>query len=129
MTVVDRPPAAPEVASPAARRVPTAAVVARRWPSALVVVLLVALAVGGAGIGSAGPLVDDGVPLARLAARIAALGTVGTLLFAAVLRPPRAVAGASRQALRAASVWATVWAAATAIHALLDARAAGRARR
>jgi putative copper resistance protein D len=70
------------------------------------VVLLIALSVGA------------GVPLTRLAARIAALGTVGTLLFAAVLRPP-SQSPAARQALRAASVWATGWAAATAIHALL----------
>ena len=117
MTVLDRPPAAPEAASPGTRRFPTTAVVLATGLG-LVVVLLVALAVGGAGLGSTGTLVDDGVPLARLMARIAALGTVGTLLFAAVLRPPR-VSPASRQALRAASVWATVWAAATAIHALL----------
>jgi putative copper resistance protein D len=60
------------------------------------------------------------VPIARLGARIAAVGTVGTLLFAAVLRPSAVpLPPAARRALRAASVWATAWAAAIAIHGLL----------
>ncbi len=91
----------------------------------LVVVLAVAMTVGGGrpdtgGLDQAGPLVDWGVPLSQLVARIAALGTVGALLFAAVLRPSGGtLPAASLRAVRAASVWATAWAAATAIHALL----------
>jgi putative copper export protein len=93
----------------------------------LVAVLALALAVGGArpsgvagGLEQAGLLVDWGVPVARLAARIAALGTVGALLFAALLLPSgRGLPAASRGAVRAASIWATAWAAAEAIHALL----------
>ena len=125
MTVLDRPPVVPEDTVRVPRvSVPVAVAVGS---VGLVAVLLLALTVGGsgssdvgAGLDQAGPLVDRGLPIARLAMRIAALGAIGALLFAAVLRP--ATAGppdASRRALRAASVWATAWAAATAVHALL----------
>jgi putative copper export protein len=93
----------------------------------LVLVLLGGLAVGGAdeavpdGLSDAGPLVDQGAAVVTLVGRIAALGTIGTLLFAAVLLPGRAgsLAPAARRAVRAASVWALVWAVATALGAFL----------
>ncbi|WP_460683032.1 CopD family protein [Modestobacter lapidis] len=93
----------------------------------LVVLLALALAVGGGGPGAlapgldqAGPLVDRGLPIARLAARVAALGTVGALLFAAFLRPSgRSLPAASRRAVRAASRWALAWAGTTAVGAAL----------
>ena len=87
-----------------------------------------ALAVGAgepvpapAGLPAAGRLVDWGLPVATLAGRIAAVGTVGTLLFAAVLLPGRGgvLPAESRRALRATSAWALTWVAATALGALL----------
>ncbi|WP_324276690.1 copper resistance D family protein [Blastococcus brunescens] len=93
----------------------------------LVGLLVLALVVGGGDpdpaaseLNGAGPLVSWGVPISRLAARVAALGTVGTLLFAAVLLPgPRqALPAASRRALHAASLWAGAWAGATALNAV-----------
>lgn len=91
----------------------------------LVGVLVLALVIGGArptvapaGLPQAGPLVDWGLPVVRLAGRIAALGTVGALLFAAVLLPGPLPA-ASRRAVRAASGWALVWAGATALGGVL----------
>lgn len=90
-------------------------------------VLVLALLLGGgrpaeatAGLAQAGPLVSWGLPVATLAGRIAAVGTVGTLLFAAVLLPGSgSLPAASRRALRAASGWALGWAAATVAGALL----------
>jgi putative copper resistance protein D len=90
-----------------------AAVDGRRAPA------LAAVGVGGLlVVALAAAPVEVAVAGARFAVRVAALGTVGALLYAAVLRtaPPPA---SSRRALRAASLWATVWAATTAIHALL----------
>jgi len=96
--------------------------------SVLVAVLLGGLAVGGSasdgapsGLSHAGPLVELGAPVVTLIARIAALGTVGSLLFAAVLLPARdrALAPQARRALLAASAWALVWGAATALGGLL----------
>ncbi len=119
-----RPPA--EGTGRPVRRLPAGAV-----PAAVLGVLGVlglALAVGGAvpaatppGLTHAGPLVEWGLPVARLAARVAAVGTVGTLLFAAVLLPGRggALPPASRGAVRAAARWASAWAAATAVTAVL----------
>ncbi len=59
--------------------------------------------------------------MATLAGRIAAVGTVGTLLFAAVLLPGpgRTLPPASRRALRTASWCALAWAASTVGSALL----------
>jgi putative copper export protein len=125
VTVVDRPPVVPEEAAGGRRvSVPGAVTVGS---VGLVAVLVLALAVGGsgpsdvgAGLDQAGPLVDRGLPIARLATRIAALGVLGALLLEAVLRPARTgLPAARRPALRAASVWATAWAATTAMHALL----------
>jgi putative copper export protein len=91
-------------------------------------VLFVALAVGSAeptadtaGLPASGRLVEWGLPLVTLAGRIAAVGTVGTLLFAAVLLPERggAPTPASRRVLRATTAWALAWVAATALGALL----------
>lgn len=128
MTVVDHP--APATAADQAHRAPVrgvgggpavvGTVLGVGLLAALLTVLVVALVVGGAT-----PV--DAVPFARLATRIAALGTVGTVLFAAVLRPAAPLPGASRwalpessrRALRTASAWATAWAAATVVHALL----------
>ncbi|MEX5721313.1 copper resistance D family protein [Geodermatophilus maliterrae] len=109
------------------RRVPAGALVAAGL--GLVAVLVLAVAVGGGarsgsatpGLGSPGPLVEWGLPVTRLAARVAGLGTVGTLLFAAVLLPGTrgVLPAASRRAARAASAWALAWAAATAAGAVL----------
>lgn len=76
---------------------------------------------GATGLPGAGRIVEWGLPVATLAGRVAAVGTVGTLLFAAVLLPGRGTAlpAQSRRALRAASSWALGWAAATTIGALL----------
>ena len=87
-----------------------------------------ALAVGAgeqapdtSGLPAAGRLVEWGLPLATLVGRVAAVGTVGTLLFAAVLLPGRdgELPAESRRALRATSAWALVWVAATALGAVL----------
>ena len=120
MTVLDRPPVAPdrEDADDVRRRIPSVTVALSL--AGLLVVLAVALAVGAGGPASGGALVDRMLPVSRLVGRIAALGTVGALLFVAVLRPSAApLPAASRGALRAASAWATAWAAATAVAALL----------
>ncbi|WP_113839706.1 CopD family protein [Blastococcus sp. TF02A-26] len=89
-------------------------------------VLVLALVVGGAaptspapGLSAPGPLVDWGLPVVTLAVRIAALGTVGALLFAAVLLPGRVLPGASRRAVRAASWWAAAWGVAAVVQAVL----------
>jgi putative copper export protein len=88
--------------------------------------LVLALVVGGggaatstAGVGGPGLLVDWGLPVVTLAGRVAALGTVGTALFAAVLLPGPVLRAASRRAVRAASWWAASWAATAVLHALL----------
>jgi putative copper export protein len=95
----------------------------------LVGVLVLALVVGGArptvvpaGLPQAGALVDWGVPAVRLAGRIAALGTVGALLFAAVLLPGAggSLPAASRRAVLAASGWALAWAGTTTVGAVLE---------
>ena len=94
----------------------------------LVAVLFWALTVGGgrpepgpAGLSEAGPLVEWALPAVTLAARVAAVGTVGTVLLAAVLLPGRtgAWSPAARRALGAASWWAVGWAGATAVGAAL----------
>ncbi|WP_236829505.1 copper resistance D family protein, partial [Blastococcus sp. KM273128] len=93
----------------------------------LVALLAGALVAGGAapeadpsGLGSAGALVEWGLPLVTLAGQVAAVGTVGTLLLAAALLPGRGgLPAESRRALRAASSWALGWAAAAALGALL----------
>ncbi|MGY1722308.1 copper resistance D family protein [Blastococcus sp. SYSU DS0533] len=93
----------------------------------LAALLTGALVVGGgapaadpSGPAGAGALVEWGLPLVTLAGRIAAVGTVGTLLLAAVLLPCRAgMPAESRGALRVASAWALAWAAAVALGALL----------
>ncbi|WP_369130872.1 copper resistance D family protein [Modestobacter roseus] len=88
-----------------------------------VVLLLAGLAVGGGSTGpsAGGPVVAWGEPVLTLASRVAAVGTVGTALFAAALLPGRAgaLAPAARRAVLAASGWAAVWAAATALGGLL----------
>ncbi|TQN43938.1 putative copper resistance protein D [Blastococcus colisei] len=115
--------AAPEDAAPLRGRV-LGAVAA--GIAGLVALLLLALAVGGggqadaSGLDQSGRLVDLGLPISALAARVAALGTVGTLLFAAVLLPGpgRALPAAAQRAARAASLWAAAWVGATALNAL-----------
>ena len=91
-------------------------------------VLVLALVLGGGrpspaapGLAQADPLVTWGLPGVTLAGRIAAVGTVGTLLFAAVLLPGRGgeLPATSRRALRTASWWAAAWAASTVVGALL----------
>ncbi|MCZ2816214.1 CopD family protein [Modestobacter sp. VKM Ac-2984] len=73
------------------------------------------------GLREAGLLVEWGGPVVTLAGRIAAVGTVGTLLFAAVLLPagaghPTPQAG---RAVASASAWALAWAVATLLGGLL----------
>lgn len=91
-------------------------------------VLLLALVVGGGrpapaapGLPDAGTLTGWGLPVARLATDLAAVGAVGTLLFAAVLSPSSdgRLTAAGLRAARAASWWALGWAAAAAVGALL----------
>jgi putative copper export protein len=94
---------------------------------ALVLVLLGGMAVGGAseavpdGLSDPGPLVDQGASVVTLIGRIASVGTIGALLFAAVLLPGGAgtLAPSARRAARATSVWALAWAVATALGAFL----------
>ncbi|MGY1741106.1 CopD family protein [Blastococcus sp. SYSU D01050] len=90
-------------------------------------VLVLALVAGGAapagaapGLSGPGALVDWGLPVATLAVRVAALGTVGTLLFAAVLLPGPVLPGPARRAARAASRWASAWAVAVVAEAALE---------
>ena len=110
---------------------------ARTWrPAAAVVaggVLLVAVLLGGLALGGstsdavpsgltdAGPLVERGASVVTLIGRLAAVATVGTLLFAAVLLPGHAgVPGQqARRAVLAASAAALVWGASTALGGLL----------
>ena len=113
--------AAPRPAGPTATLVVAAG-------SALFAVLVLALLAGGnlparvaPVLAQAGPLVDWALPVVTFAARLAAVGTIGTLLFAAVLVP---VAGpslpdAGRRSVRAASFWALAWAVATLMTGLL----------
>jgi putative copper export protein len=111
-----------------ARRAPSAVPTAVAAGAGLLGVLVLALVLGGGspatsapGLAQAGPLVTWGLPVATLTGRIAAVGTVGTLLFAAVLLPAPAgsLPAASRRALRAASGCAIVWAASTVVGGLL----------
>ena len=123
MTVVQVPAAevAPEESGP--RTHPRA-----HWPlvvpaaGALMAVLVLALVVGGSlparvapGLPQAGPLVDWTLPVVTFVARLAAVGTIGTLVFAAVLVPVRgpSLPDAGRRSLRAASGWALAWAIGT----------------
>ncbi len=71
---------------------------------------------------SAGRLVEAGLPVATLVARVAAVGTVGSLVLAAVLLPHRGEAPPAehRRTLRAASGWAAVWSLATALGGVLS---------
>lgn len=125
------------VLAPAAQPAPAGRAPVRRWGTLLVALgtaaglvglLAWATAVGSgdpaaapAGIADAGRVVDWGLPLATLAGRIAAVGTVGMLLFAAVLLPGTGggLPAESRRALRAAAAWALAWAVATALGGLL----------
>ncbi|WP_052090462.1 copper resistance D family protein [Modestobacter caceresii] len=105
-------------------RVPTATAAV----AGLLAVLGWAIAVGSGpttpaavGLREAGLLVEWGGPVITLAARIAAVGTVGTLLFAAVLLPAGAgqLAPQARRAVSTASAWALAWALATSLGGLL----------
>jgi putative copper resistance protein D len=91
-------------------------------------VLVLALVVGGSlptrvapGLAQAGPLVDWSLPIVTFASRVAAVGTIGTLLFAAVLVPGggTGLPDAARRAARAASAWALAWAVALLLGGLL----------
>ncbi|MEV5322557.1 cytochrome c oxidase assembly protein [Nonomuraea sp. NPDC052634] len=104
-------------ARPGARR-------SARWYPALVagafvgtgaLVLVAALRFGGgagtpriAGLPTAGPVTEWGLPLARLAYELCAAACVGTLLAACVLAP--AAAPERERCLRAAGWWALGWA-------------------
>lgn len=88
----------------------------------LLAVLALAITVGGgrpapppAGLPDPGAVTGWGLPVSQLLTRLAAVGTVGTLLFAAVLAPSAdgRLRGAALRAVRAASWWALGWAGAT----------------
>ncbi len=124
MTVLQRPVETAAPQSPAAPRPMTPVVVAAAAGSLAVLVLALLLTGGTAGdsaLDRSGPLVDWGLPVVTLAGRVAALGTVGALLYAAVLLPApgRRLPAASRGALRAASLWGLVWAALSVLSAVL----------
>lgn len=81
-------------------------------------VLVLALVVGGGrpapaapGLGGAGALTGWGLPVATLASHVAAVGTVGSLLFGAYLARSRdgLLRGAAARAVRSASWWAAGW--------------------
>ncbi|MGY2066985.1 copper resistance D family protein [Blastococcus sp. SYSU DS0619] len=124
-TVASAPPAPVEGRPRQAGRAPWRAVLLTG--GGLAALLAGALVVGGgapatapSGLPGAGRLVEWGLPVVTLAGRIAAVGTVGALLAAAVLLPgPAGQPGESRRALRAASAWALAWTVATALGALL----------
>ncbi|GAA3579456.1 cytochrome c oxidase assembly protein [Nonomuraea rosea] len=87
-------------------------------------VLVVALRFGGgiveteiAGLPSAGPFTDWGLPVARFCVNLCAVGCLGTLLAAAVLAP--ATSPESAGCTRAAGWWALGWAASAAMSYLL----------
>lgn len=95
----------------------------------LLAVLVLALALGDAvpepavpGLPDAGLVTGWGVPLARLLVRVAALGTIGTLLFAAVLSaaPGGRLSGAAQRAVHACSWWALAWALSSTAGAVLS---------
>jgi putative copper export protein len=129
MTAVRPRPAPPATGTPATRgraRIPATVVAA--GATALLAVLVLALVVGGGlparvapGLVQAGPLVEWSLPVVTFAARIAAVGTIGTLVFAAVLVPVLGptLPDAGRRAVRAASRWALAWALATLLTGLL----------
>ncbi|WP_299950984.1 CopD family protein [uncultured Modestobacter sp.] len=122
-------PAPTEQAAPAGTpgpRRPASLTVAGAGAVGLLAVLVGALVVGGAagadgaaGLQQAGQLVEVGAPVVTLVGRLAAVGTVGALLVAAVLLPGGPLSAPARRALRAASGWALVWALATALGGLL----------
>ncbi|SDS81804.1 putative copper resistance protein D [Actinopolymorpha singaporensis] len=97
--------------------------VAAAWLLAGVGVLVIALVVGGGrpkpaapGLPDPGMLTGWGLPIAKLAMDLAAVGAVGSLLFG-VLAPTRAGAlePAATRALRGAATCAWAWAAAAAL--------------
>ena len=117
-------PSPAEAPQPAGR--PVVAVLA--VGTGLVALLGAALALGSggaadqpAGLARAGALVEWAGPVVTLLGRIAAVGTIGALLFAGFLGPGRggALAPQARRAVGAASRWALTWAAATALGGLL----------
>jgi putative copper export protein len=129
----------PQAREPARRPGPVPAAAAGATLSAVLVlsavlglvsVLVLALVAGGGapapaapGLPDAGAVTGWGLPIAQLSARVAAVGTVGTVLFAAVLSPApdgRLAAGA-RSAVRASSWWAVAWASTATVAALLTA--------
>ncbi|RBY81367.1 hypothetical protein DQ239_01855 [Blastococcus sp. TF02-09] len=126
--------AAPAVLAPPTDRSPVTTGRARHAVAALLTaaglggVLFWALAVGDggpaadpAGLPASGRFVEWGLPVATLAGRVAAVGTIGTLVLAAVLLPARdgAPTAEVQRVLRATSAWATAWVAATELGALL----------
>lgn len=88
-----------------------------------VVVLIAVLRFGGAigpvfaGLPTAGPFTQWGLPLARFGFDLCGIACVGTLLAAAVLAP--ATSPESRACVRAAGLWALGWAVAAALSYLL----------
>ncbi|MCZ2848501.1 CopD family protein [Modestobacter sp. VKM Ac-2978] len=123
-STVVRPDLGQSAPEPARWRVPAATAAG----VGLLAVLGWALVVGSgpaapsaSGLREAGLLVEWGGPVVTLAGRIAAVGTVGTLLFAAVLLPGRTgqLAPQARRAVTSASVWALAWAVATVLGGLL----------
>ena len=131
-TVLVDPPAgqAPAPVDPAGAptRTRTLVVAALAVAAGLLALLGAAFAVGSgstdappAALARAGALVEWGTPVVTLVGRIASVGTIGALLFSAVLVPAGrgTLPPPARRALAAASGWALVWAAATALGGLL----------
>lgn len=90
--------------------------------------IVVFLVIGGAaptatatGLQDAGPVVGWLLPVSRLAMDLAAIGTVGCVVFAACLVPAEGVdlRPGARRALRAGSWWALAWAVTAAIGSML----------
>jgi putative copper export protein len=140
VTAVRPRPAPPETEAPTtrarARPVRSTVPLIGAGGAALLAVLVLALVVGGSlptrvapGLAQAGPLVDWSLPIVTFATRVAAVGTIGTLLFAALLVPGggAGLGDAARRAARAASAWALAWAVAVLLGGLLTlARLVGR---
>ncbi|HZI97969.1 MAG TPA: CopD family protein [Actinomycetales bacterium] len=91
-------------------------------------VLVLALVVGGGrpapgaqALGESGPLTGWGLPVATLASHVAAVGTVGSLLFAAFLVRGRGgvLVGSALRAVRAGAWWAAGWAVTVAVTGVL----------
>lgn len=112
----EAPPTAAEPDGDGARAAVVAGFTVAAGAGVLVLALLLSEAAPqavNAGLPDAGRVTGWALPLTRLGFDIAAVGTVGALLVAAVLAP--AADAVARRAVRASSWWATGWAAAAVV--------------